>query len=211
MKLKFVCLVAAMVALTSSGARADLIVNGSFEDNFQAAGTWKIYKSPDIVTGWASGPAGIEIRNGVEGTAYAGNNFVELDTTVNSLATQNIATTAGSVYNLSFAYSPRTNIAATSNEIDVYWDGVLKGSYTGFTHANTAWVLEHLNLIGTGSDTLEFRAAGTSDSYGGSLDAVSLTAAVPEPSTWAMMILGFLGIGFLAHRRNRSSSSLRLA
>jgi hypothetical protein len=28
-------------------------------------------------------------------------------------------------------------------------------------------------------------------------------SAVPEPSTWAMMILGFAGIGFLAHRRAR--------
>jgi hypothetical protein len=26
-------------------------------------------------------------------------------------------------------------------------------------------------------------------------------SAVPEPSTWAMMILGFLGVGFLAYRR----------
>jgi PEP-CTERM motif len=26
-------------------------------------------------------------------------------------------------------------------------------------------------------------------------------AAVPEPSTWAMMILGFFGVGFLAYRR----------
>lgn len=30
---------------------------------------------------------------------------------------------------------------------------------------------------------------------------VSLTDAVPEPSTWAMMLLGFAGIGFLAYRR----------
>jgi hypothetical protein len=27
--------------------------------------------------------------------------------------------------------------------------------------------------------------------------------AVPEPSTWAMLILGFAGIGFMAHRRHR--------
>jgi PEP-CTERM motif len=27
------------------------------------------------------------------------------------------------------------------------------------------------------------------------------TAAVPEPSTWAMMILGFAGLGFMAYRR----------
>jgi PEP-CTERM motif len=29
----------------------------------------------------------------------------------------------------------------------------------------------------------------------------SLTTAVPEPSTWAMMILGFAGVGFMAYRR----------
>ena len=32
---------------------------------------------------------------------------------------------------------------------------------------------------------------------------LTMTAAVPEPSTWAMMILGFVGVGFLAHRRRR--------
>ena len=37
----------------------------------------------------------------------------------------------------------------------------------------------------------------------------SITAAVPEPSTWAMMILGFMGVGFMAYRRR--SGSLRLA
>jgi hypothetical protein len=31
-------------------------------------------------------------------------------------------------------------------------------------------------------------------------------AAVPEASTWAMMILGFAGIGFTAYRRKRQSS-----
>jgi hypothetical protein len=29
----------------------------------------------------------------------------------------------------------------------------------------------------------------------------TLTTAVPEPSTWAMMLLGFVGIGFMAFRR----------
>jgi len=35
------------------------------------------------------------------------------------------------------------------------------------------------------------------------------TAGVPEPSTWAMMILGFAGVGFMAYRR-RSQASLRI-
>jgi hypothetical protein len=38
---------------------------------------------------------------------------------------------------------------------------------------------------------------------------VSFSSAVPEPSTWAMMILGFLGVGLLAYRRR--GSTLRVA
>jgi hypothetical protein len=34
-------------------------------------------------------------------------------------------------------------------------------------------------------------------------------SAVPEPSTWAMMFLGFLGIGFLSYRR--TAGTFRLA
>jgi hypothetical protein len=40
---------------------------------------------------------------------------------------------------------------------------------------------------------------------------VTVTAAVPEPSTWAMMILGFAGIGFMAYRRKRNGPAPRLA
>lgn len=35
-------------------------------------------------------------------------------------------------------------------------------------------------------------------------------SAVPEPSTWLMMIFGFLGLGFMAYRRN-PNARLRLA
>ena len=36
--------------------------------------------------------------------------------------------------------------------------------------------------------------------------------AVPEPTTWAMMILGFLALGFVAHRRKSGSdAAFRLA
>jgi hypothetical protein len=45
------------------------------------------------------------------------------------------------------------------------------------------------------------------------VDGLSLSetvTAVPEPATWAMMILGFLGVGFMAYRR-KGNVSLRLA
>jgi hypothetical protein len=37
----------------------------------------------------------------------------------------------------------------------------------------------------------------------------AVVAAVPEPSTWAMMILGFMGVGFFAYRR-KGQGALRL-
>jgi hypothetical protein len=40
---------------------------------------------------------------------------------------------------------------------------------------------------------------------------IPVAAAVPEPSTWAMMILGFAGIGFMAYRRRNNVASLRVA
>jgi len=35
-----------------------------------------------------------------------------------------------------------------------------------------------------------------------------LVAAIPEPSTWAMMILGFAGVGFMAYRKKKSDLAL---
>jgi hypothetical protein len=37
-------------------------------------------------------------------------------------------------------------------------------------------------------------------------EAISQTSAVPEASTWAMMILGFAGLGFMAYRRKSTSA-----
>jgi hypothetical protein len=50
---------------------------------------------------------------------------------------------------------------------------------------------------------------GGNQDIGNILDNVSVTS-VPEPATWAMMILGFAGIGFMAYRRT-SKPALRFA
>jgi hypothetical protein len=55
----------------------------------------------------------------------------------------------------------------------------------------------YLDLTGTG---------GGSAGYGGTLSV----SAVPEPSTWAMMILGFFGVGFMAYRRRNQTAALRI-
>jgi hypothetical protein len=41
--------------------------------------------------------------------------------------------------------------------------------------------------------------------------ALELSAAVPEPATWAMMILGFVGVGFMAYRRKQNGAALSVA
>jgi len=41
--------------------------------------------------------------------------------------------------------------------------------------------------------------------------SLTVTSGVPEPSTWAIMILGFGGVGFMACRRSRKDQGLALA
>ncbi|MBC7051928.1 PEPxxWA-CTERM sorting domain-containing protein, partial [Salmonella enterica subsp. enterica serovar Enteritidis] len=36
-----------------------------------------------------------------------------------------------------------------------------------------------------------------------SLEITPITSAVPEPSTWAMMILGLFGLGCMAYRQKQ--------
>jgi hypothetical protein len=38
--------------------------------------------------------------------------------------------------------------------------------------------------------------------------SVQTVAGVPEPSTWAMMVAGFAGLGFLSYRRTRRNGGL---
>jgi hypothetical protein len=197
-------LLAIALAASFGAAHADtsnLVVDGSFEDQSQAAGTWNVYNA---INGWTTvSGSGIELRDQVAGNAFDGKNFVELDSNSNSAMAQTLTTTAGSLYNLSFAYSPRGGVDAASNPIEVLWDGVSIATVTGsgIGQAGNVWSIFNYAVTGHGSDTLTFRAVGTNDSVGGSLDAVAVTAAVPEPSTYAMMFAGLVAIGFSLRRR----------
>jgi hypothetical protein len=80
-----------------------------------------------------------------------------------------------------------------------------------------------LTQVAVGSDEVLHNLSGTAgtykyyffeDEFSWSNDNVLLasvsgmTAAVPEPSTWAMMILGFAGVGFMSYRRKTKPVSM---
>lgn len=187
-------------------ASANLVVNGSFEADAQGANSWNIYSG---LTGWTGGSSGIELRNNVAGAASDGVNFVELDTRSNSEMFQVISTSSGTWYDLTFDYSPREGVSAVSNPIQVWWNSTLltAPAITGVGGSSgNNWSPYTFSVLGTGSDTLKFNAFGTSDSYGGSLDKVSLTAAVPEPETYGMMLMGLGLMGFIARRRKNGQA-----
>ena len=58
------------------------------------------------------------------------------------------------------------------------------------------------------SGPLSFTDLGPSDQQGNLIDNVVVTTGVPEPSTWAMMMLGFAGLGYAAFRRSNGKPRL---
>lgn len=60
----------------------------------------------------------------------------------------------------------------------------------------------------TGLNTLDFVIQDTGPPLAFRVE--SLTSAVPELSTWAMMLLGFAGLGFAAYRRSQRVAALNI-
>jgi hypothetical protein len=133
------------------------------------------------------------VRNDVAGSAQDGDIFVELDYYNNSLMYQSLITEVGKAYNLTYYYAPRIGVSAASNGIQLYFNSGLLDDVTGDGNVSSDWILRSFTVYGTGSDTIKFVATGTDDSYGGSLDNVSMTP-VPEPLSVILVGLGLIGL-----------------
>lgn len=193
-------LVLASLALGAAvPAQANLLVNGGFEADVIATGTYGIFS---MLTGWLGLPD-IELQNHVAGTPVEGNQYIELDSTRNSGLFQDFASTSGSHYAIRFDYSPRPGVAATSNGIEFLWNGMVLGTLAlnGVGNGDTVWSSYDFTGVASGSTSrVEFRAVGTSDSLGGYIDNVSV-AAIPEPMTMSLMFFGAAAVMGLARRR----------
>jgi PEP-CTERM motif len=102
---------------------------------------------------------------------------------------------------------------ATTNEMEVSLGGETHDTATENVASQgfTGWLTGSMDFTATSaSEMLVFLSKGgpTSLPPVALLDGVSLTGdvpnAVPEPSTWAMMGLGFAGLGLIAYRRRRA-------
>ena len=127
-----------------------------------------------------------------------------------------LATAIGQAYNLSFYVGnivDPAGIFGTTSTVDVLVNGlpVLTATNSAGTGL-TSQVWQQFSLAGvatTASTTFEFLNGDPSGDSSNGLDNIVIsTGAVPELSTWAMMILGFFGIGFLAFLRRNAALSV---
>jgi len=193
---------AAALSATDANAAPNLIANGSFETGDFTGWTANAVSFPMYIVS----PTGVPNLGPVEDGQYAAQiagyslqNFPQYggpDT-----LTQTVGTTNGVDYTLSFwVYQQNTGPVTF---LDVTWDGTTVFSNTWLDTGDIPYQNYTVQVVGTGSDVLQFISAyDPGYTY---LDNVSLTSGVPEPATWAMMMLGFAGLGFAGYRKGKSA------
>jgi hypothetical protein len=86
--------------------------------------------------------------------------------------------------------------------------GFLNGLQVDSATINLAAGANHISENWTNVDDIQFGPYSGFNVFA-AMDNVALNYAVPELSTWGMMVVGFLGVGFVAYRRrNKPAFSL---
>jgi len=130
-----------------------------------------------------------------------------IDSTTGQLTDYDITVGSGSIL-AAFEYKPSTapyvnyNLFANSNSFVIFVDAYSRHLELNFANALTnsgtnSLLPGQLNLLGSWESDLLYSEIR----YVSGGEAIVAVTGVPEPSTWAMMILGFAGVGFMAYRR----------
>ena len=215
--LRHVLAATAISFMPTTAFAANLVTNGGFETPTVSPPCCSTVP-PDSLDGWTATPNVNVVLGTYSSTngnlAAEGNQYLDL---VGQGGTgsifQDLITEIGGVYTLSFVYSHNlfTPSSATSASASLSVGSLLDtiSHSTGDT-SNLDWLTYTNTFTATGTTTrLTFTNLTGGVNEGIFLDAVSV-AAVPEPATWAMMLLGFAGIG-MALRRTRKPSLAQIA
>lgn len=214
--MRIVSMIAAGGALLAAQSvfAANLISNGSFELPVIPGGSAQNDPNNILIPGWTAVNADIMSNNfnGTTATAFEGNQYLDLvGFSPSGSIAQTFATVAGQSYTLTFGYSNNAFSGANSRSAEVRIGSDLLDIITHSTATanNLNWSIYTKNFVATDALTkLSFIGSGDSNA-GVLLDAVSVNA-VPEPTSWAMMILGIGAVG-AALRRQRPAVRNRFA
>lgn len=203
---KILRVAAAAAALVAGSAEAATLINGSFETGVNPPGSsFRTLNAGNTnLTGWTIGAGGIDWI----GTYWRASNGVRsLDMTAINAGriSQTFATRIGQRYFVSFdlAGNPDANGGSRLKSLDVTINGGGLANYTfdttGLTRTNMGWTSKTYSFLATTTaSTLAFTSRNDRAS-GPAIDNV--TIALPEASTWVMMIIGFGLVGAASRRR----------
>ena len=170
---------AAPAEAASTISVGNIVVNGSFEAPAIAPGTFSHLSSID---GWSRSTSFLfEVQNNRPGIGPAqdGAQLVELDSNGPSAIYQDLATTPGQVYQLSFWFSPRPGTAPGNNAVEVKWGGATVDQVTAtVVGTTTTWEHHAYTVVAPGATTrLELldRGSPVGDTFGTLIDNVRVT------------------------------------
>ena len=115
---------------------------------------------------------------------------------------------AGMKYNLSFAYGNNpesTSFAIATVKVTPGSSATLPAVFFAnfSTENNIGWEVFTASFVADSLfTTLSFNEVFGENNGGVLLDAINVTAT-PLPSTWLMLLSGFVGLGFFAHRATK--------
>jgi hypothetical protein len=113
---------------------------------------------------------------------------------------------SANVFNINDLTATLANITVVTNQqTETFSNQVISTSGNNFftLQSGSGEIIESVSIAaanGLFSDVRQERLGGIT----------TITAAVPEPTTWAMMILGFAGVGFMAYRRRSNDVAFRI-